>query len=206
MTRRQRLCAALLPAAITASLLGGVTWAPPRPRLLWNASASAPIGLYRLHFDRPAAVGEMVVVTPPLALAQVMAGRGYLPAGVPLLKHVAALSGAVICRRNATVSVNGHAIAVAHAADSHGRPLPVWHGCHRLRAGEMFVLNAAADSFDGRYFGPLPTANAIGRATPVLTRDAPDQTLRWRSSSSASAFPTTTNMETYRANRRIPRG
>ncbi len=154
----------------------------PLPKLLiWNASASAPIGLYRINtFARPA-VGDMVAVAPPPALARFMAGRRYLPVGVPLLKHVAARPGALICRRDRAVTIDGRTVAIARAIDSHGRPLPAWRGCRVLRINELFLLNAAPDSLDGRYFGPIPASGLIGRAIPILTRDTPNAPLRWRS-------------------------
>ena len=54
-----------------------------------------------------------------------------------------------------------------------------WRGCHHIRASDLFLLNAAPDSLDGRYFGPLPASGLIGTAHPLLTRDAPDRPLRW---------------------------
>lgn len=110
----------------------------PLPKLLlWNASASAPIGLYRVNpFARPA-IGDMVAVAPPPALARFMAERHYLPVGVPLLKHVAAHPGALICRGDGAVTIDGRTVAVARASDSHGRPLPVWRGCRVLRTDEL---------------------------------------------------------------------
>lgn len=34
--------------------------------------------------------------------------------------------------------------------------------------GEVFLMNRdTVDSFDGRYFGPLPLTSIIGRAVPV---------------------------------------
>lgn len=160
----------------------------PLPKLLlWNASASAPIGLYRINpFARPA-VGDMVAVAPPSALARFMAERHYLPVGVPLLKHVAARPGALICRRDRAVTIDGRTVAVARTSDSHGRPLPVWRGCRVLRTDELFLLNAAPDSLDGRYFGPLPVSGLIGRATPILTRDTAPAPLRWRSGCARNA-------------------
>ncbi|RVA02060.1 S26 family signal peptidase, partial [Mesorhizobium sp. M7A.F.Ca.US.001.02.1.1] len=42
-------------------------------------------------------------------------------------------------------------------------------GCRVISDGEVFLMNRdAADSFDGRYFGPLPLTSVIGRAVPVL--------------------------------------
>lgn len=141
--------------------------------LLWNASASAPRGLYLLRNPSPLARGEMVAITPPTSLTGFMAARGYLAAGVPLLKHIAALSGQTVCRHDGTVFVNGRAAAVARSSDHLGRPLPNWQGCRRLGAGKVVVLNPTPDSFDSRYFGALPAAAITARAMPLWTERAP---------------------------------
>lgn len=161
--------ASLLTAATLAVFLqfvGGST----AKLLLWNASASVPIGLYRLRPAYPLRIGELVTIDAPPRLAAFMAGRAYLPRGVPLLKHIAALGGQSVCRRARRITVDGHAVAVALERDSLGRPLPAWHGCRRLRRGEVFLLNPAAPgSFDGRYFGVLSTATIAARAEPLWT-------------------------------------
>ena len=186
-------------AGLTGAVLGTFigTWVDiavlsPPPLVIWNASASAPIGLYRLHFDRAPGVGELAVVRPPAALAAYMAARRYLPQGVPLLKHVAALPGARVCREEGVVTVGGRPVAIARRADNLHRPLPEWRGCLVVRPGQIFLLNLAADSFDGRYFGVLPASGLIGRATPLLTRDAPQAPLRWRGFDGANAATRTT--------------
>jgi len=54
--------------------------------------------------------------------------------------------------------------------DRSGRPLPIWQGCHVIADGEVFLMNwRSADSFDGRYFGALPTSAIIGTAVPLWT-------------------------------------
>jgi conjugative transfer signal peptidase TraF len=171
--------------AATVSLFGtlfvAVEWAKPAPRLLWNASASAPIGLYRIDADAAPQIGDLVAIEPPPALAGFLAARGYLPRGVPLLKRVAALPGALVCRSGSFVTVDGAGAARALARDRANRPLPVWTGCRTVGRGEIFLLNAAPDSLDGRYFGPLPSAGLIGAAHPLLTRSTVSAPLRWRS-------------------------
>ena len=67
-----------------------------RAALIWNASASLPIGLYRLALTPPIEVGDIVVVRPPEPLAGFLTARGYLPRGVPLMKRVQATAGAVV--------------------------------------------------------------------------------------------------------------
>ncbi|HKN29956.1 MAG TPA: S26 family signal peptidase [Roseiarcus sp.] len=138
------------------------------PWLVWNASASVPIGLYAVDTIIDTHAGDLVVVRPPEPLGRFLADGGYLPRGVPLLKHVAALAGQSVCRIGVTISVDGVAVGDAHERDSRGRALPVWQGCRVIGQDEVFLMNRrSADSLDGRYFGPLPAATIVGRAIPL---------------------------------------
>lgn len=180
MRRPRTALATLVLAGMFAVAFVVIALLAPRPRLIWNASASTAVGLYSLTpVSRPTA-GMLVAIMPPAALAHYLDERRYLPLGVPLLKHIAAGHGARICRFGRRVNVNGHAVAVALDRDRRGRPLPKWHGCHIIPRGELFLLNAAPDSMDGRYFGPIPASGLLGCATPIFTRDAPGAPLRWR--------------------------
>lgn len=153
-------------AAVGLMLLPAVVASPPV--LLWNASASVPIGLYAVHPARRLHIGEIVIARPPGPLARYLAARHSLPEGVPLVKPIAALAGQVVCRVGRAVSVDGVTLAMAQAHDNRGRPLPVWRGCRRLHPGQVFLMNPRVpDSLDGRYFGPLPSTTIVGRATPL---------------------------------------
>jgi conjugative transfer signal peptidase TraF len=152
----------------------------PTPRLYWNASASAPVGLYWLKPGGHPARGELVAIDPPQSLRQWLADRHYLPRGVPLLKTVVAAEGLQVCRTGRDVSVDGTVVAVARERDSHGRALPRWSGCHSVARNSVMLLNAAPDSLDGRYFGPIPLRGLRGRMVPLLTRDVPTGPLLWR--------------------------
>uniref|UniRef100_UPI0035CA176E S26 family signal peptidase n=1 Tax=uncultured Sphingomonas sp. TaxID=158754 RepID=UPI0035CA176E len=159
-----RVRAALLAAGITC--IGVTIAAPPAPRLVWNASASAPIGLYRvIPGDRPAA-GDTVIAWLPTAPRALAARRHYLPANVPLVKRVVAGPGDSICARGPVITVNGYRMAIRRAADRAGRPMPWWSGCRTLHDRQLFLLmTASPDSFDGRYFGPSEARDLVGRAT-----------------------------------------
>ena len=140
----------------------------PQPRLIWNASASVPIGLYAVHPAPPLRLAELVVVDPPKPLADFLNQRRYLPRGVPMLKHILALPGQQVCRRDRTIIVDGAPVGEALVADRRGRPLPVWSGCRQLAADQVFLMNRQSrDSFDGRYFGPVPADTIVGRADPI---------------------------------------
>jgi len=143
----------------------------PAPRWVWNETASVPVGLYRIQSTVPIRVGDIVAIRPPEQEATLLATRGYLPFGVPLLKPVAALAGQSVCRIGAHVTIDGKAVGDAKSVDHRGRKLPVWQGCQRLEPGRVFVMNAAVPtSLDGRYFGVLSMDTVIGRAVPVHVR------------------------------------
>lgn len=181
MTRRIPHVAAALSGPAFAALFAASTMSPARPRVIWNASASVPIGLYAIDVDAPIGRSDLVAVTPPAPLATFLATRGYLPSGVPLLKQVAGVAGQLICRSGLAISIGGVAVAAALRRDRAGRPLPVWQGCRRIADGEVFLLNrTVSDSFDGRYFGPTPARQIIGRATPLWTDEHGRGRFEWR--------------------------
>ncbi|PDT74323.1 S26 family signal peptidase [Bradyrhizobium sp. C9] len=153
-----------------AAALVANTILEPFPLYIWNASASVPIGLYRLHPAKRFGVTDLVAIRPPEPLATFLDLNGYLPADVPMLKRVLALPGQTVCRSGLTISVDDIAMGEARDRDGRGRPLPKWQGCRVVGEGELFVMNwQSADSLDGRYFGFLPASAVLGRALPVWT-------------------------------------
>jgi conjugative transfer signal peptidase TraF len=141
-----------------------------RPILVWNATASAPRGLYRIAPPAALRAGDLVLLRPDPTSAAVYAERGYLPLGVPLLKQVGALGGVHVCEHAGDVMIDGRHVAAAQPIDGRGRAMTSWSGCRALRDGELFALNAdVPTSLDGRYFGPLPLSSVIGRALPLWT-------------------------------------
>lgn len=154
------------------------------PVLIWNATASTPIGLYAL---RPAATlraMELVAITPAKPVAAFLANGSFLPAGGLLLKHVQALAGQTVCRFDLHITIDGVGAGEAKDRDHLNRPLPVWTGCRTIRADEVFVLNPSVpDSLDSRYFGPIPITSILGHATPLFTDEAADGRFVWRAAS-----------------------
>ncbi|RWB28252.1 MAG: S26 family signal peptidase [Mesorhizobium sp.] len=163
---------------------GGLSSIHIAPKLVWNASASTPIGLYRISPAGRLAVGDLVAVDAPEQLASFLADNGYLPPGVPLMKRVAGLPGQEVCRNGLAITVDGIEIGKALEHDHLGRPLPVWQACRRIVSGEVFLMNAQVhDSLDGRYFGPIATSLIIGRATPLWTEQGGTAGYEWRAPS-----------------------
>ena len=153
----------------------------PAPRLVWNATASTPTGLYALRPVGELRRLELVAVRPPEPIASYLADGGFLPKGLPLLKHLMALPGQTVCRAGDAITVDHVEIGVAQGRDHLGRTLPRWSGCRALQAGEVFLMNPTMpDSLDGRYFGPLPVTSIVARAIPLWTDEAGDGRFVWR--------------------------
>jgi conjugative transfer signal peptidase TraF len=139
-------------------------------RVVYNASASVPLGWYRVNDSDEPKVGDVVVARPPLRAERLLVERGYIGSGVPLLKVVMAREGARVCREGDAITIDAAPVGTARDRDGLGRPLPRWSGCRVLGSGEIFLFNRhAPGSFDGRYFGPVSVTSIIGKATPLWT-------------------------------------
>lgn len=167
--------------AVAALAIVIASFVPTAPRLVWNASASVPIGFYTIALDERLEAPDLVAVMPPEPVASFMVERGYIGRGVPLLKRVIGLPGQSVCRDGREIAVDSIPLGEARDHDSRGRDLPVWQGCRVIADGEVFLMNPdVGDSLDGRYFGPLPASVVIGRAIPLFTDEDGDGRLDWR--------------------------
>jgi len=169
LDRRRRKAATVGAAAFAILALGVASTAKPVPLLVYNASASAPIGFYR-RAGGPIDRGDFVLARLPEPVAHFAAERGYLPMSVPVVKRVAALPGDIACAETGSIKINGDPVADALPMDRQGRPLSPWNECRPLVTGEVFLLMAGVRaSFDGRYFGPIGRAAILGRLVPLWT-------------------------------------
>ena len=177
MSRRHVLAAAMIAAG---PLLTTVVVDLPT-QLIWNATASAPIGFYTVEAGGSLQIPELVALTPPEPLERFMVERGYIGRDVPLMKRVMGLAGQRVCRIGNAITVDAIPLGRALDRDRRGRPLPVWQGCRRLADGQIFLMNPdVSDSLDGRYFGPIPARGVIGKATPLYTDEGGDGRFVWR--------------------------
>jgi conjugative transfer signal peptidase TraF len=167
---RRRQCRRALALGFGIGLVLASALFPPVPRLVWNASASAPIGLYWVSPGAPVATGDMVVARVPAPFRALAAARRYLPRNVPLVKRVVAEAGDNVCADRDQVFVNGRPLARRQQVDVLGRAMPAWQGCRRLRGQQVFLLMDRADSFDGRYFGVSAGADIIGKVQLLWRR------------------------------------
>lgn len=155
---------------VATSAIAISTWVDAPTKLIWNASASTPIGFYSVQPAGRLKTTDLVAVDAPEPIASFLADGGYLPRDTPLLKRVAGLPRQTVCRVGVLVTVDGVEMGTALERDRIGRPLPDWQGCRLIADGEIFLMNwDVPDSLDGRYFGSIPAHSVIGRAVPLWT-------------------------------------
>jgi conjugative transfer signal peptidase TraF len=151
MTRRRALLLTLIAAT------GVIAAATTRlePALIYNPSNSVPSGFYVRTHD-PLRPGAIVTVHAAAVAPDYAAARDYADRTDRFLKRIAATAGQVVCAEGASISIDGVDVAERIEFDSTGRALPSWDGgCRTLTTGEVLLLGDTADSFDGRYWGPI---------------------------------------------------
>jgi conjugative transfer signal peptidase TraF len=166
---------ACMVLAVAAVLVPSV--AQISARIVYNPSDSVARGWYRVAPDvgsNSLHVGSIILARLPSDVAAFAAQRGYLPAGVPVLKRIGALAPQSVCVRVQAVRIDGDAVATARLHDGAHRPLSAWTQCRALGEAELFLLSDTNPaSFDSRYFGPIDTSAVLGIATPLWTWAAP---------------------------------
>lgn len=140
-------------------------------RIVVNDSPSMPRGFYWMTIGAtPSARGEVVMFRPDAAWAARIYGRGWLPAGMPLLKTVGGLPGDEYCVRDGRFLIAGSEIGPVFRVDSQGRPIPQIGGCRRVGNGEFLPIAKTFDrSVDGRYMGSVPVRNVLGVGHALMT-------------------------------------
>lgn len=154
-----------LPAAALGLLAASATQMPKL--VVLNESPSLPRGLYVRAMDQVVNRGAIVAVAQPDRARAYLAGLG-MPAGVPLLKRVAAMGGDVACAAGGAVHLPDRVLPV-QSHDRLGATLPVWRSCERLPADDVFVVGDSANSFDSRYFGPVSRQQVDGVFRELVT-------------------------------------
>jgi type IV secretory pathway protease TraF len=137
----------------------------PQTMVYRNVTKSMPLGWYVRNPVGAPTKGAIIAFHPPaIALAY------RWPADVPLLKRVAAVGGDKVCSDGKVLAVND--VTVGRVLDRlpNGHLLPVWKGCQVLPDDQVFpIATGIPDSFDGRAYGPIKTADVIGVFLPVWT-------------------------------------
>jgi conjugative transfer signal peptidase TraF len=127
-----------------------------------------PEGWYWLlpikHYER----GEVVVFKPSQAVLQYLESHHWLASNRILMKKLYGLPGDEVCIRDSAVWVNGQKTVNVIADYAPGKALPQLQFCRQLQPSEYFLIgDRVANSFDSRYFGPVPQKAIIARAVPI---------------------------------------
>jgi conjugative transfer signal peptidase TraF len=150
--------------------LTGIVLAVKKVPYYLNLSNSEPWGIYRLTpFDGHLVTGELVIMEVPVQARPYVYGRGWLKEGGSLLKGIGAVPGDQVMITSGGILINQHYFGPVFKQDSQGKPLPELRGSFRIQPGYFLPLaTAIPNSFDGRYFGPVPLRLIVGKAKPVL--------------------------------------
>jgi len=155
-----------VPATAVTAFCAASLWqiiSPPSPRLIYNATLSAPIGWYAVETKRPLVRDDIVAAFAPAEARKLAAQRGYLPEHVPLIKTVWAIGGERVCHDGQRVRVPNRPDISVLGQDGMGRAMPVMSGCYTLHADEVFLVSTYIQaSWDSRYFGPVGVSEIIG--------------------------------------------
>lgn len=149
-----------------AALAAGAMTAHPSPLLIYNPSPSIPVGFYSRAAGHPR-LGDFVIVHAATAAPLYVEARDFTDRTDRFIKRIAAVSGQRICAQGETVSIDGARAVHRQPRDATGGALPSWSGCITLAQDEVFLLGDSADSFDGRYWGPIHLSDIDGPWRPV---------------------------------------
>jgi Type IV secretory pathway, protease TraF len=166
----RRLTFVLVGASIIPSLL-----AIEAAGFRFNVTDSAPRGLWFLDKSKTPERGSLVSFCPPSTpvvaamVAQYRLSRGDCTktGSYPLLKAVGAVSGdSVIITEGMPVVVNGKALPNTAAQN---KSLSWPSGTYHVAPGYVWVFSTYNEqSFDSRYFGPVPLENVRGLSFPIF--------------------------------------
>ncbi|MGE0530768.1 MAG: S26 family signal peptidase [Hyphomonadaceae bacterium] len=119
--------------------------------ILFNHSPSVPVGFY-VRGAGDLERGMFVTVRARDVAPAEAAAHDYDDEGDRFIKRLAAVAGQHVCSDGRMLSVDGVEVAmVQNRADAPQG----WVGCRILASSEILLLGDSADSFDGRYWGPI---------------------------------------------------
>lgn len=178
MAWRDRPLLILAGLAVVAAL-GIAAAVEPQDLVLYNHSPSVPPGLY-VRSGAPIAVGAFVTVRASDVAPEEARRRRFEGPTDRFIKRVAATGGARVCGDGRRLTVDDivvvgavgdrddggdedrHAVAVPLHHDDANDDRVGWRGCRVLADNELLLLGDTADSFDGRYWGPVSTRSVEG--------------------------------------------
>ncbi len=181
----KRLWCELYLVFVTLGLFGLYLFASAKfgwPTVITIVGASLPDGIAWFEPGVAVARGEIAQECLPRALATYALEHRIVPKwtdspcpgqAMMLGKIVAAVAGDEVAVSASGVSVNGRLwpMSTIKEVDDHGHrvDLRLGDGSFRVPRGEVLLLGWSPDSWDGRYWGPVPLSSIRGRIIPIVT-------------------------------------
>ena len=145
----------------------------------FNSTRSIPLGLYWIT-DAPVTKDAYVIFCPPQsdlfdeAKLRDYIGAGFCPGGYGfMMKRIFATANDRVEMGVKGVRVNGGLLRLSARVerDKAGRSMPPYpFDAYTLKDSEILLMSDGSEiSFDGRYFGPVHTAQIRGVLKPFLT-------------------------------------
>ena len=146
--------------------------APQNPIFMLNGTASVPIGLYIAIPTVNYRDGDLIVFRDEQMLAM-SKEYGWLPkdAGeVTFIKHIGLPGSHYEITEDGSYYVSGRYIGKIAKDDGKGHDLPqLPKGNYIVPAGHFITYTPMANSYDGRYTGPISQDKVIHRIVPLIT-------------------------------------
>jgi len=155
---------------ITIALLSGIAILSlfiKLPKIFYiNTSPSIPLGIYKV-IDPALNPSKIILFHPPESLKNF--NRPWLPPRLIIMKPIVAAKGDLCCVADNTIKINGKYYGKVQKFDSGNFPLPSLNFCRPLKSDEVWVgSNRIENSFDSRYFGPIPEDKIIATVAPFI--------------------------------------
>lgn len=136
--------------------------------LSYQDSTSMPEGWYLTYPIVSLKKGDIVIFEPPKVLDQFMIKRHWIDKGMNMLKPIRAMAGDRVCIKHHHLFINEMRVAPVFKEDTHGKPLPHLTLCEILKPGAFLLISTKIpNSFDSRYFGPVPRSRLIAKAVKL---------------------------------------
>lgn len=159
ISRAEHFVSALLGGLAAALILiGFVAW---RYGIRFTLTHSVGPATFFHKVDAPPGRGDLVLVCLPADIAQFGKERGYLHAGYGCSTNIEPVTKVLSAVAGDTVTVTP---AMLMRIDNHGRVLPHYKvGKFVIPPGKVWILGTVWNSWDSRYFGPVPAVNILTR-------------------------------------------